>query len=153
MRRTLETDEASLGPNDPNVALRLNDLARLLQATNRLDEAKPLMRRALEIRENRPSEHPDGAEESGGPEIDSDNQCHVERSVAKSRHLAAVRTDLRVHSQISPLRSAGGGPPVEMTVGWPPRLHLRGCPRLGMAGKRRLKEEIIVLDAAGAIYY
>ena len=33
------------------VAIRLNNLAQLLQATNRLKEAEPLMRQALEIDE------------------------------------------------------------------------------------------------------
>ena len=51
MRRALEIDEASFGPEHPNVAIDLNNLAQLLQATNRLAEAEPLMRRALEIDE------------------------------------------------------------------------------------------------------
>ena len=42
-------DEASYGKDHPNVAIRLNNLARLLQATNRLAEAEPLMRRMVEI--------------------------------------------------------------------------------------------------------
>ena len=41
----------SLGPEHPTVAIRLNNLAQLLQATNRLSEAEPLMRRALAIDE------------------------------------------------------------------------------------------------------
>jgi len=41
--------EHSFGPDHPNVAIRLNNLARLLQATNRLTEAEPLLRRAVEI--------------------------------------------------------------------------------------------------------
>jgi tetratricopeptide (TPR) repeat protein len=49
MRRALEIDIASFGGNHPSVAIRLNNLAQLLQATNRLAEAEPLMRRALEI--------------------------------------------------------------------------------------------------------
>ena len=49
MRRALAIDEASLGKDHPNVAIRLNNLAPLLQATNRLGEAEPLMRRALAI--------------------------------------------------------------------------------------------------------
>ena len=49
MRRALAIDEQSFGPDHPNVAIRLNNLALLLQATNRLDEAEPLMRRALVI--------------------------------------------------------------------------------------------------------
>ncbi len=51
MRRALAIDEASLGKDHPNVATDLNNLARLLQATNRLGEAEPLMRRALAIDE------------------------------------------------------------------------------------------------------
>ena len=46
MRRALAIDELSYGPDHPNVAIRLNNLAQLLQATNRLAEAEPLMRRA-----------------------------------------------------------------------------------------------------------
>ncbi len=49
MRRALAIDEASYGAEHPNVAIRLNNLAQLLQATNRLGEAEPLMRRALAI--------------------------------------------------------------------------------------------------------
>ena len=51
MRRALAIDEASLGADHPEVAIRLNNLAQLLQATNRLAEAEPLMRRALAIDE------------------------------------------------------------------------------------------------------
>jgi len=40
-------DEASYGPDHPNVAVRLNNLAELLRATDRLAEAEPLYRRAL----------------------------------------------------------------------------------------------------------
>ena len=41
----------SLGPEHPNFATALNNLAALLQTTNRLSEAEPLMRRALVIDE------------------------------------------------------------------------------------------------------
>jgi tetratricopeptide (TPR) repeat protein len=51
MRRALAIDEASYGPDHPRVAIDLNNLAQLLQDTNRLDEAEPLMRRALAIDE------------------------------------------------------------------------------------------------------
>ncbi len=47
MRRALIIDEKSFGPEHPNVAIGLSNLAQLLQATNRLAEAEPLMRRAL----------------------------------------------------------------------------------------------------------
>jgi len=49
MRRALAIDEASFGPEHPNVAIRLNNLAALLKSTNRLAEAEPLMRRAIAI--------------------------------------------------------------------------------------------------------
>ena len=51
MRRALAIDETSLGQEHPDVAIDLNNLAGLLQATNRLAEAEPLMRRALAIDE------------------------------------------------------------------------------------------------------
>ena len=51
MRRALAIDEESFGPGHPNVAASLNNLAQLLQDTNRLAEAEPLMRRALAIDE------------------------------------------------------------------------------------------------------
>ena len=49
MRRALAIDEQSYGTEHPNVAIRLNNLAQLLQATNRLAEAEPLMRRVISI--------------------------------------------------------------------------------------------------------
>jgi signal transduction histidine kinase len=49
MRRALAIDEASYGPEHPDVARDLNNLAQLLKATNRLAEAEPLSRRMLEI--------------------------------------------------------------------------------------------------------
>jgi tetratricopeptide (TPR) repeat protein len=51
MRRALAIDEQSYGQDHPNVAIHLNNLAQLLQATNRLAEAEPLMRRAFAIDE------------------------------------------------------------------------------------------------------
>ena len=62
MRRALAIDETSFGRHHPNVAIRLNNLAQLLQATNRLAEAEPLMRRALTIDEKSLGpEHPNVA--------------------------------------------------------------------------------------------
>ena len=49
MRRALAIDEASYGPEHPDVAVDLNNLAQLLKATNRLSEAEPLSRRVLII--------------------------------------------------------------------------------------------------------
>ena len=37
------------GKSHPNVAIALNNLAQLLQATNRLAEAEPLMERVVSI--------------------------------------------------------------------------------------------------------
>jgi len=42
MRRTLAIHERSLGPEHPDVATGLNNLAQLLEATNRMAEAEPL---------------------------------------------------------------------------------------------------------------
>jgi hypothetical protein len=61
-RRALALGEASLGPEHPEVATRLNNLAQLLQDTNRLGEAEPLMCRALAITEaSYGCDHPDVA--------------------------------------------------------------------------------------------
>jgi tetratricopeptide (TPR) repeat protein len=51
LRMALELAEDLHGANHPSVALGLNNLARLLQDTNRFAEAEPLMRRALAIGE------------------------------------------------------------------------------------------------------
>ena len=60
MRRALEIDERSFGPDHPNVAITLDNLAELLKGTNRLAEAEPLMRRAVQIllRFTRATGHP-----------------------------------------------------------------------------------------------
>ncbi|MCA8902441.1 MAG: tetratricopeptide repeat protein, partial [Hyphomonas sp.] len=49
MRRALDIDEKSYGPDHPRVAIRLNNLATLLRDTGRLEQALPLMRRAVAI--------------------------------------------------------------------------------------------------------
>ena len=49
--RVVKIIKSSLGPDHPNVATALNNLAELLRATNRLAEAEPLYRRALAIDE------------------------------------------------------------------------------------------------------
>jgi tetratricopeptide (TPR) repeat protein len=48
-RRALAIDEVSYGSDHLEVAIRLNNLALLLQESNRPDEAEPLSRRALSI--------------------------------------------------------------------------------------------------------
>jgi tetratricopeptide (TPR) repeat protein len=51
LRRALAIAEANYGPDHRVVAKRLNNLAQLLKATNRLSEAEPLLSRALKIAE------------------------------------------------------------------------------------------------------
>ena len=64
-RRALAINEKSLGPEHPDIALNLNNLAELLRATNRLAEAEPLYRRALAIDEKSfGPEHPNVARAS-----------------------------------------------------------------------------------------
>ena len=59
MRHALVIDEKCYGAEHPNVAIRLNNLAELLQATNRPTEAEPLLHRALSILVNRlGNDHP-----------------------------------------------------------------------------------------------
>ncbi len=61
-RRALQIDEARYGQDHPDVAIRLNNLAGLLKATNRLAEAEPIYRRALQIDEGSyGQDHPDVA--------------------------------------------------------------------------------------------
>jgi hypothetical protein len=50
-RRALTIWEKSLGPDHPNVAILLNNLALLLRDTNRSAEAEPFSRRAQAIQE------------------------------------------------------------------------------------------------------
>jgi len=52
MRRVLELDENSFGPDHPKVARDLNNIAQLLKSTNRVSEAEPLMRKALRLAED-----------------------------------------------------------------------------------------------------
>ena len=60
--RYVQVIEARHGTEGPEYALALNNLAQLLQATNRLAEAEPLMRRALAIDEKSfGPEHPNVA--------------------------------------------------------------------------------------------
>jgi Tfp pilus assembly protein PilF len=47
--RALAIDEAALGPNHPNVAIRLNNLGMVLQSQGDLAGAKALFERSLRI--------------------------------------------------------------------------------------------------------
>jgi tetratricopeptide (TPR) repeat protein len=49
MRQALAIDERAYGPDHPDVARDLYNLSRLLKDANRLDDAEPLMRRAVKI--------------------------------------------------------------------------------------------------------
>ena len=62
MRRALALDEAHYGPDHPNVAMVLTNLAVLLEITGRPAEAEQLARRALAIDEVRfGADHPNVA--------------------------------------------------------------------------------------------
>jgi len=62
MKRVVDIFEKSLGEDHPNVATALNNLAQLYQATNRLEEAEPLMKRVVDIFEKSLGEdHPNVA--------------------------------------------------------------------------------------------
>jgi tetratricopeptide (TPR) repeat protein len=62
MRRALKITEQSFGPDHPEVATSLDNLAQLLKDTNRLSEAEPMMRRALKIHEQSSGQdHPEVA--------------------------------------------------------------------------------------------
>jgi tetratricopeptide (TPR) repeat protein len=61
-RRALAIGEKTLGPDHPDVATRLNNLASLLQAQGQYADAEPLYRRALAIAEKALGpDHPDVA--------------------------------------------------------------------------------------------
>lgn len=51
LRRALEIDEENLGSDHPLIAIRLTNLASVLESTSRLDQAEELHRRALSIDE------------------------------------------------------------------------------------------------------
>ena len=60
--RLLTIDEVSFGKDHPKVATRLNNLAQLYKATNRLKEAEPLLQRVVKIFEKSLGEnHPNVA--------------------------------------------------------------------------------------------
>ena len=60
LRKSLEIDKASLGPDHPDVAISLNNLGALLNETNRYSKAEQLYRRALKIKESHfPLDHPE----------------------------------------------------------------------------------------------
>ena len=48
-KRALAIDERSLGPNHPDVAADLNNLAELYRTQRKFDEAEPLYKRSLQI--------------------------------------------------------------------------------------------------------
>ena len=51
LKRGLTIREAAVGPNHPDVAHSLVELARMYRAQDRFDEAEPLARRTLNILE------------------------------------------------------------------------------------------------------
>jgi tetratricopeptide (TPR) repeat protein len=49
LKRALQINEKRLGPEHPNTATSLNNLALLYQAQGKYEEAEPLLKRALQI--------------------------------------------------------------------------------------------------------
>ena len=84
VRRALAINEKSFGPDHPDVARDLNNLALLMTATNRHAEAEPLVRRALAI-----------AEKSFGPD-----HPNVARDL---NNLALLLTETDRHAEAEPL--------------------------------------------------
>jgi hypothetical protein len=78
-QRALSIQEAALGPNHPNVAAALNNLADLLRQQGEHAEAKALMRRARAIHEaTRGKAHPHtAATKAGVRRIDNEKACSV----------------------------------------------------------------------------
>ncbi len=59
MERALAIDEKALGENHPTVAIRLNNLGQLLQATGAYEAALAYLQRVLQIKEKSlPPNHP-----------------------------------------------------------------------------------------------
>jgi tetratricopeptide (TPR) repeat protein len=88
--RSLEIDERILGPDHPEVAVTLNNLANTYTVVGEYDEARRLLGRALAIREAAlDPDHPDlaltltnlgSAESAAG--LDAEALAHYERSLA-----------------------------------------------------------------------
>ena len=90
----MSRDPESFGPDHPKVAIRLNNLASLLQATNRLAEAEPPMRRALAIDETSfGPEHPEVARDLNNlAQLLQDTNRHAEAEPLMRRALAIDET-------------------------------------------------------------
>ena len=68
LQRALQIREKALGPEHPDVATSLNNLAVLYRAQGRYAEAEPLYQRALKIREKALGpEHPDARHQPQQP--------------------------------------------------------------------------------------
>ena len=108
IRRALAIDEAVYGPDHPDVATDLNNLAQLLQATNRLAEAEPLYppgagdRRAelsapttpTSPQPQQPGGVAPGHEPPGGGRAAVSAGAGDRRAVATARTIPNVATDL-----------------------------------------------------------
>jgi tetratricopeptide (TPR) repeat protein len=119
-RRALAIAGAGFGPDHPYVATYLNNLAELLQATNRLAEAEPLMRRALAIDQaSFGPDHPTVA-------IRLNNLAALlteTNRLAEAEPLYRRATRRALGPTIPPLRSASTTSPdcCEPPTGWPRR--------------------------------
>jgi hypothetical protein len=98
--RALAIDEQSYGPDHPDVAAHLNNLALLQRATNRLDEAEPLARRGLriliEFRHRTGHEHPN-----------FDAGLANYRDLLEALGKTPYQIERQLHELVEPLRSEG----------------------------------------------
>lgn len=91
-KRSLAIWEKSLGPEHPNVATSLNNLALLYDTQGRHDQAEPLYRRSLAITEKRlgPS-HPDLAAILDNLAVSYRNTKRKDEAVKLEQRAAAIR--------------------------------------------------------------
>ncbi len=92
LKRALAICEKTLGPEHPDTATSLNDLASLYQAQGRYEEAEPLYQRALSICEKTLGpEHPDTATSLNGLASLYQAQGHYEEAKSLYERALAIR--------------------------------------------------------------
>jgi hypothetical protein len=110
--RALTIDENGCGPESPEVAIDLNNLAETLRTSGRRDEAEPLLRRALAIDEKTyGSDHPNITIR---PAISAVRSCIVEAAYPFALGSSFSEPDETQQcaspgSNLDPLAIVGGG--------------------------------------------
>jgi len=141
MRRTLAIDEQSYGPDHPDVAIQLNNLANLLCALDRVGEAEPLSRRMagifLDFTRRTGHEHP----HQRGP---LGNYAGLLKSMGLSepevrQRLNALLAEYGMSLAHRPRRPGLNGPGAGTTAGRRPPL-AKACLREDASGSRHARE-------------